>query len=98
MSHALIVRPRAEADISNAYSWYESELAGLGAQFLEALDDGFERIAESPLHYAEIAGGIRRKLLTKFPYAVFFLFEQGEVRVLSILQQSQSPNLWKSRS
>lgn len=97
MSHRLIVRPRAERDILRAYRYYESELAGLGIQFLESLDDGFERISAYPLHYAEIAGGIRRKLLNKFPYGLFFVFEHEEVRVLSILQQSQNPNVWNSR-
>ena len=45
MSHALIVRPEAEADIAKSFAWYESELSGLGAQFLDSLDDAFERIS-----------------------------------------------------
>jgi len=77
MSHALIVRPEAEVDIAKSFAWYESELSGLGVQFLDSLDDAFERISSNPLHYADIAGGIRRKLLRKFPYGVFFVFEDG---------------------
>ena len=49
MSFALNVRPEAELDIATAFAWYESELSGLGVQFLEALDDAFEKIAEHPL-------------------------------------------------
>ena len=97
MSHRLIVRPLAEEDILRAFRWYESELRGLGTQFLEALDEGFDRISENPLHYAEIAGGIRRKLLSKFPFAVFFVFENDEVRVLAVLQHAQNPDIWMSR-
>lgn len=97
MSHRLIVRPLAEADISRAFRWYEAEYRGLGLQFLEALDEGFERISESPLHYAEIVGGIRRKLLNKFPFGIFFVFENEEVRVLAVLRQAQSPDIWKGR-
>jgi len=95
MSYRLIVRSEAEADIRNAYFRYENEVPGLGVQFLDAVDDGLERISENPLHYAIIAGGIRRKLLRKFPYGLFFVFEEEEARLLSVLQQSQSPDLWK---
>lgn len=94
MSYRLIVRPEAEADISDAYHGYEREVPGLGTQFLEAVDDGFNRISDSPLHYAILVSGIRRKLLGKFPYALFFVFEANEVRVLSVLQQARNPGLW----
>jgi len=95
MSYRLIVRPEAEADIRSVYIRYENEVLGLGIQFLDAVDDGLDRISDGPLHYAIIAGGIRRKLLRKFPYGLFFIFEEDEVRVLSVLQQAQSPELWK---
>jgi plasmid stabilization system protein ParE len=97
MSHRLIVRPLAEADILRAFRWYESELRGLGTQFLEALDEGFDRISANPLLYAEIAGGIRRKLLNKFPFGIFFVFENDEVRVLAVLQHAQNPDIWMNR-
>jgi plasmid stabilization system protein ParE len=97
MSYRLIVRPEAETDIRNAYFRYDKEVPGLGVQFLDAVDDSLDRISEDPLHYAIIAGGIRRKLLRKFPYGLFFVFEEEEVRVLSVLQQAQSPELWKRR-
>ena len=97
MSHVLKVRPEAEVDIAQAFAWYESELSGLGAQFLDSVDDAFERIFSNPQHYADMVGGIRRKLLNKFPYGVFFVFEDGEIRVLAVLQQAQSPSVWKSR-
>jgi plasmid stabilization system protein ParE len=95
MSYRLIVRPEAEADIRNAFFRFENEVPGLGIQFLDAVDDGLDRISEGPLHYAIIAGGIRRKLLRKFPFGLFFVYEEEEIRVLSVLQQAQSPELWK---
>jgi plasmid stabilization system protein ParE len=97
MSFALNVRPEAELDIATAFGWYESELRGLGIQFLDALDDAFEKIAENPLQYADLAAGIRRKLLRKFPYGVFFVFENSEIWVLAVLQHAQNPNIWKGR-
>lgn len=31
MNYRMIIRPEAEADLTEAYDWYESQLAGLGA-------------------------------------------------------------------
>ncbi len=94
MSYRLIVRPEAETEINDAYLRYEKEVSGLGVQFLDAVEDGFKLISQSPLHYAIIVGGIRRKLLGKFPYGLFFIFVEGEVRVLAVLQQARNPALW----
>ena len=97
MSYRLIVRIEAEMDIQTGYFRYENEVPGLGVQFLNAVDDGFNRISDNPLHYAIIVGGIRRKLVAKFPYGLFFVFEENEVRVLSVLQQARNPTLWGRR-
>ena len=88
MSYRLIVRPKAEKDIRRAYRWYETELEGLSMQFLHEVNEGFEMISANPRHYAEIAGGIRRKLPNKFPYGVFFVFEDQEVRVLAVMNHA----------
>ena len=66
-------------------------------EFIEALEEAFSRIAANPLHYEDLGRGVRRKLLKRFPYAVFFLFDKGEIWVLAVLQQSQSPYVWRSR-
>ena len=69
----------------------------MGKQFLHEVNEGFEKISANPRHYADLAGGIRRKLLNKFPYGVFFEFEDHEVRVLAVMNQAQNPDVWKSR-
>ncbi len=33
MSLELIIRPEAEADIADAFDWYESRVRGLGSEF-----------------------------------------------------------------
>lgn len=34
MKRTIIIRPEAEQDIREAYSWYETQMSGLGANFL----------------------------------------------------------------
>jgi toxin ParE1/3/4 len=41
MSRELIIRPEAEADIAEAFGWYEARVSGLGSEFLLVLDAAF---------------------------------------------------------
>ncbi len=38
MNYKLIVRPEAEAELEDAYLWYEQQIVGLGSQFLLSVD------------------------------------------------------------
>lgn len=39
----------------------------------------------------------RRRLLRRFPYAVFYEFEQLIVTVYCVSHASRNPNIWKNR-
>jgi len=69
----LIVRPEAELDVSEAAGWYEHERPGLGHRFLDELGELLVRIESSPLQFPEIEKGVRRGLLRRFPYGVYFV-------------------------
>ncbi len=44
MSRELIVRPEAEAELAQAFEWYESRIPGLGLEFIRAVDNLFNSI------------------------------------------------------
>ena len=71
----LVSRADADSDVETAFDWYEAELPGLGQQFLNELERAYERIAAGPSRYQRVAGEIRRVLLRRFPYAVYFVAE-----------------------
>jgi len=91
------IQPDAVADIAEAASWYECQRPDLGIEFIFEIDAAVDRAAESPEIYEELDLGIRRALLRRFPYAVYFLFESGVVDVIALLHQHQSPSIWQSR-
>jgi toxin ParE1/3/4 len=94
----LIVRQGAEADIADAYRWYEAQRPGLGQEFLEAVESAFERIAEQPLRYAPVHRETRRTFLRRFPYVVFHVLRDDCVNVLAVLHQRRSPRLVRRRT
>lgn len=97
MAIRLAISDRAVREIGVAFEWYETQLRGLGIEFLEALDAQFELVARSPQLYAQTLGGIRRALLARFPYAVFYTHKADIVSVLGVIHTSRSPRRWPRR-
>jgi plasmid stabilization system protein ParE len=81
----LVLRPEAEADILEAFRWYESKRVGLGEDFLDETEAAFARITEVPDSFPVAHRGLRRAVLKRFPYLVYFRHEEDVVRVFAVL-------------
>ena len=97
MNLELIIRPEAEADIAEAFDWYETRVPGLGSEFLLVLDALFNSILRNHLIYPVVHKNVHRALTRRFPYAVFFITENTKVVVLSVFHVKHSPRIWKGR-
>ncbi|WP_373540063.1 type II toxin-antitoxin system RelE/ParE family toxin [Chamaesiphon sp.] len=51
MNYRLIIRPEAELDLEDAFTWYESQETGLGSKFVRAIDNYMSTIGRNPLEY-----------------------------------------------
>ena len=94
----LIVRPEAETDISEVGGWYEDQVPGLGEEFLKALDEVFLSIEQNPGLYARVHGELRRALMPRFPYGVFYLPRSDQILIFAVLHTARDPRIWKRRS
>lgn len=68
MTLAVILRPEASEDLTDAYLWYEDKRHGLGEEFLLVVDAAIEKIRRSPDAYPIIHRNVRRVLTRRFPY------------------------------
>ena len=90
-------RPEAEQDLSDAAVWYEEQRSGLGEQFLDEVLAVVSSVAETPRQYPVVHRRIRRALMRRFPFGVYYRAEDGSVVVLAVLHGSRDPRCWKSR-
>ena len=97
MSYPLVIRPEAEQDMSEARDWYDGQREGLGADFLTAVDEVFDRIRETPEMYAAEYKSVRRSGLSSFPYVVYYRIVGDTVEVLAVQHGSRNPRGWRSR-
>jgi plasmid stabilization system protein ParE len=93
----LRVRPEAEVDAYSAALWYEGEREGLGQVFFQALRDVFRRVEEMPLQFPAVKDDIRRAILPRFPFGVFFVVDSGVATVLAIMHLHRQPESWERR-
>ena len=94
---ALIIEPAAEADIAQAFDWYEGELEGLGSRFLDAVDAALVTIAQRPESFPVVHRSARRALLRRFPYQVLFELKTQAILVVGVFHTSRDPLVWRER-
>ena len=73
MIYKLIIRPEAEAELEEAFVWYEQQVAGLGSQFLLALDATINSLRRNPFQCPVVHKQVRRALVRRFPYQVCYI-------------------------
>jgi len=95
---ALVIRPEAEADMGAAFDWYEERVAGLGSDFLLNVDAAFHAILRSPQQYPVVHKNLRRALVRRFPYQIFFALEEHSIVVLAVFHAKRSPKRWRGRA
>ena len=95
MTRTVEIEPPAQADIADAFAWYEQRSYGLGGDFLRVIAAATEQLSRNPQTFKATQGGFHRILLRRFPYALHFeLMGKGRVSILACLHHSQSPKRW----
>ncbi|MEB2343424.1 MAG: type II toxin-antitoxin system RelE/ParE family toxin [Deltaproteobacteria bacterium] len=94
MTRPLTVRSRAEADLDEAFGWYEAQVPGLGEAFLRSVTACFVRIARHAEAYPQVQGQVRRAALRRFPYGVFYVVREDRIDVLAVYHGRRRPRVF----
>ncbi len=98
MGKPFIITPQAQRDFDKTYWWYEEQYQGLGNDFARCVDAKIAEIQRNPEQFQVIyKNSVRRALVTRFPYSVFFVDKTKVLSIFAIQQQSRNPDLWRSR-
>lgn len=97
MSYNLVIKPEAAEDAEEAAIWYEEQGPGLGSKFLESLEEKLTTIELNPQLFEIKYNDIRQAFLSRFPFAIHYLFDNNSIFVLAILHTRVNPEQWKQR-
>jgi toxin ParE1/3/4 len=96
---AVVFHPDAEAEFHAAVAWYEEQREGLGADLLAEVEKAIERIQENPhLFPRQNDLGIRKCLVRRFPYTIFYLEIDEAIWVAAVAHQRRRPSYWVRRA
>ena len=97
MSYKILIKQEAELDLQDAYNWYEENSRGLGSEFIRVIDASLSTIQRNPFAYPEVYKKIRRKLIRRFPYGIFYLIESETIYVIACFHVKRDPQQWRKR-
>jgi plasmid stabilization system protein ParE len=94
MALPVVYRRKVGRDLAAGFGYYEGQTGGLGEKFLAAIDSAFDAIERYPEMFARVHGEVRRAIVARFPYAVFYRVQPKRVVVLTVLHTARDPKLW----
>jgi len=98
MTPRFVFHPAAGADLREARDWYEAQQPGLGQQLGQIVAEALDRVAAAPAQYPAVLPGVRRIVLTRFPYSIFYRERSRDLQVLAIWHHRRDPTVWQGRA
>ena len=98
MNYVLVFRPEVRKELDEAYSWYESQELGLGDDFLEQIDEALDRIYPMPESYPAVYRDVRRAVVRRFPYIIYYRIVSSRVIVTAVFHGRRNPKAWRTQT
>jgi len=91
--------PAIEGELRGIINYYNSCSHGLGTSFLNEFEQHILRIASMPTRWVNVEGDIRRSLMRRFPYVIYYRVLESDVLHVTVVEhQRRRPEYGRSRS
>jgi toxin ParE1/3/4 len=97
MSLPLVFRRTARLELDETISWYENKQIGLGREFRIEVEEHLKTIASQPQRFRQIRGQVRRVVLKRFPFSIYFLPEVDQIVILAVFHARRAPQSLEGR-
>ena len=87
----------AAIELADAITQYESIDPRLARRFVTEIEAALERVKENPRAWAPVGAGLRRCRTNRFPYALIYGIEDGDVLVVAFPNLHRDPKHWRDR-
>ena len=90
MKYKLLIKAEAIQDMKEAFNWYETKRTGLGAEFLDEVNECCDRITQTPERYQSHSGQ-RVAIMHRFPYKIVYEIEGKSIVVYAVYHDKRNP-------
>ena len=96
MTYTLRFLPQVDDDAVAARRWYDAKSPGLGQDFLRTFYARLAEVQRSPFINRDMFRTFRRRLLRRFPYAIYFRVEGTDIIVFGVFHCARNPRSVKA--
>jgi toxin ParE1/3/4 len=90
--------PAVQGELIQIRDYYEERSSGLGAAFVDEFERQVLRVAAEPERWMVVSGEIRRCLMRRFPYVIYFRRVGGDrLRVTVVKHRRRHPEYGRDR-
>ncbi|MBM2805486.1 MAG: hypothetical protein HW419_3379 [Deltaproteobacteria bacterium] len=89
--------PEAESELIEAAAYYELQVPGLGERFEAEVRRATDLLLEQPEIGAPADPVLRKFVLSRFPFILFYSVTSDILRIEVVAHQSRRPGYWRSR-
>jgi plasmid stabilization system protein ParE len=93
----VIFHPEAHAEMIEQARFYEKRSEGLGADFLDAIEEATKRISRSPYAGPIERATIRKRLVSGFPFTILYEVQADRIHIGAVMHQHRRPGYWIAR-
>ncbi|MEI6725895.1 MAG: type II toxin-antitoxin system RelE/ParE family toxin [Actinomycetes bacterium] len=105
MSSRIGFHPDARRDLREAADFYDLERLGLGAEYLDEVEQTMRRVIEYPESSPVVLGRVRKCAIPRSPYTIVYSARGGGgggggggvVYVSAVAHNSRRPFYWRDR-
>lgn len=89
--------PEAEDEFREATRYYEAEAPGVGVAFVAEVRRAIRSITDNPYAAEAVGSGVRRNVLSHFPYNILYAVEPDVIVIIAVAHQKRRPRYWRAR-
>ena len=86
----------ALAEFIEAGRYYNRQVAGLGDAFVGEIETGIDVILQGPAVWGVIEDDVRRYLIRRFPYGIYYTIEDDIVVIWAVKHLHRDPDYWRA--
>jgi plasmid stabilization system protein ParE len=90
--------PAVHRELQAIRDWYNEKAPGLGSEFVDEFERQVLRIAATPGRWMVISNDLRRALMRRFPYVIYFRVARPDlIRITVVKHQRRHPACGRQR-
>jgi toxin ParE1/3/4 len=93
----LSLHPSAKREFAAAVKYIKAKRAASAEGFAQKVRSSLESISRQPRVHAVIRKGVRKAIIRKFSYCIYYREDETRIRVIAIFHCKRDPAIWRGR-